>query len=289
MNNFHVVTVATESKHYFPYLVESCKKHGKELEVLGYGEKWQGFNWRYVKMIEYLKTLPNDHIVCFVDGYDVICCRDLNEISKVFLEIKEKTGCKMIVGHAKTSTLTMVNNYMIFGSCNGNLLNAGTYIGYVEDLLVIIESIFNLNPKNEADDQVLLTKYCKRTNDINCDTKSELFLTLCYELQDVSKFVTIDKKTNVVSYKNENPFFIHAASCGFLNKMLTQLGYSVDGEIKNELTLYLIKKFFIFHLFRMIKDNLFIIIIIIAIIYKRMFIYNFIKSHGKKLLKSIKK
>ena len=39
INDLHIVTVATESKYYFPYLIESCKRHGKELEVLGYGEK----------------------------------------------------------------------------------------------------------------------------------------------------------------------------------------------------------------------------------------------------------
>lgn len=56
MSELHIVTVATESKYYFPYLVESCKKYGKELEVLGYGEKWKGFNWRFKLMIEYLKN-----------------------------------------------------------------------------------------------------------------------------------------------------------------------------------------------------------------------------------------
>jgi hypothetical protein len=53
MNNFHIVTVATESKYYFPYLLESCKNNGKELEVLGYGEKWEGLNWKFKKMIDY--------------------------------------------------------------------------------------------------------------------------------------------------------------------------------------------------------------------------------------------
>ena len=78
MNKLHIVTVATDSQYYFPYLVESCKRNGKELEVLGMGEVWQGFNWKYVKMMEYLKTLPTDDIVCFVDGYDVVCCRNLH-------------------------------------------------------------------------------------------------------------------------------------------------------------------------------------------------------------------
>ena len=39
-----------------PYLVESCKRNGKELTILGYGEKWQGFVWRFKLMIEYKDT-----------------------------------------------------------------------------------------------------------------------------------------------------------------------------------------------------------------------------------------
>jgi hypothetical protein len=73
MNDIHIVTVATESKYYFPYLVESCKKHGLNLEVLGFGEKWTGFNMRFRLMTDYLKQLPENDIVCFVDGYDVLC------------------------------------------------------------------------------------------------------------------------------------------------------------------------------------------------------------------------
>jgi len=56
-SQLHIVTVATESKYYFPYLVQSCERNGIKLKVLGYGEKWLGFNWRLRKMIEYLKTL----------------------------------------------------------------------------------------------------------------------------------------------------------------------------------------------------------------------------------------
>ena len=47
IHNLHIVTVATHSDYYFPYLKESFKKNGKELTVLGYGEKWKGFNWRF--------------------------------------------------------------------------------------------------------------------------------------------------------------------------------------------------------------------------------------------------
>ena len=101
MNNLHIVTVATDPKYYFPYLVESCKRNGKELEVLGFGEKWKGFYWKYELMIEYLKSVSENDIVCFIDGYDVICTRDLNELKESFIKIKNEKNCKIIVGHDK--------------------------------------------------------------------------------------------------------------------------------------------------------------------------------------------
>lgn len=35
----HIVTVATHNEGYFEYLVESCKRNGAKLEVLGWGTK----------------------------------------------------------------------------------------------------------------------------------------------------------------------------------------------------------------------------------------------------------
>jgi len=89
MSNLFVVTVATEPNYYFQYLQESCKKNEKELVVLGYGEKWKGFNWRFKLIINYLKTLKKNDIVCVIDGYDVLCTRNLNELKDVFLQVKK--------------------------------------------------------------------------------------------------------------------------------------------------------------------------------------------------------
>ena len=99
MDDLHIVTVATESKFYLPYLVESCKKNGKELEILGFGEKWQGFTWRFKLMIDYLENININDIVCFIDGYDVICTRNLNELKENFIKLKNETNSKIIVGY----------------------------------------------------------------------------------------------------------------------------------------------------------------------------------------------
>ena len=97
----HIITVATSSELYFPYLVDSCKKNGIPLTVLGYGEKWTGFCFKFDKMIQYLKKLDPNDVVCFIDGYDVICVRNLREMTDVFLQLKKRTNCKIVVAENK--------------------------------------------------------------------------------------------------------------------------------------------------------------------------------------------
>ena len=83
-----IVTISTDNKFYYPNLVESCKKNKGTLTTLGMGEKWQGYNWRFKKILNYLSNLSDDTIVCIIDGYDVISCRDLRELADEFIKIK---------------------------------------------------------------------------------------------------------------------------------------------------------------------------------------------------------
>jgi len=229
----HIVTVATHSQYYFPYLVESCKRNGSELVVLGFGEKWLGFNWRYKKMVEYLSTLPKEEVVCFVDGYDVICTRNLNELESEFYKIKQKNKCKMVVGHEKAYLFNIIGQYY-FGKCKNTNLNSGTYIACAGEMKNIIQKIYELNPNDNADDQVLMTKYCKQSNDLYIDEKNELFLTLSNALYDVNKHVTYEKGELI--YQNQHPFFIHASSYGNMDNIVETLEYgkcSVRYELYN--------------------------------------------------------
>ena len=272
MDKLHIVTVATDPKYYFPYLVESCKKNGKELEVLGMGEVWQGFNWKYLKMIEYLKILPMDDVVCFIDGYDVICCRNLNQLLDQFKEIKERTGCKLVVAEDKKSTMMSVS-VLFFGTCNNNNINSGTYIGYVKDILEIIQKIYELNPKNDADDQVLMTQYCKKNKEeFYCDVESKLFLALVYPLEELDKYVEIDENTHVLKYQSSEPFFVHAPGYGYLENVIRKLGYNIDqNKIKNELFQNIIEKKGLLYLKYIILDYYIWILVLFFLIY----IFNF--------------
>lgn len=148
--------------------------------------------------------------MCFVDGYDVLCVRDLNEMKKIFLEIRNKTGCEIIIGineYDKNSYIYNFASYYYFGKCNDSYINAGLYIGYAHDLIKIINEIHQINNKNDADDQVLITKYCNKSNtNLYIDTQFNLFLTLFYSLSEIDQYVEISKDTNVVTYKSSKPF-----------------------------------------------------------------------------------
>ena len=273
LEDLHIVTVATKSEYYFPYLVESCKRHGKELEVVGYGEEWKGFNWKFKLIIAYLKNLPSNDIVCFIDGYDVICVRDLYDLKNEFIKIKKQTNCSIIAGHDK-----IYNNFvsfylkLTFGKCKNLSLNSGTYIGYVKDLLIVIKEIYNLNPSDSADDQVLMIKYCNlNEKKIFIDVKPKLFLTIPNFLNDIDKYIEINKQNEII-YNNEKPFFIHGPGSAILDNIINKLDYKfcnvkkdlIKKSINNALSLkYLILILFVlfvlfciyFIIFKKIKKN----------------------------------
>jgi len=277
MENLHIVTVATDSEYYFPYLVESCKRNGKELTVLGYGEKWKGFTWRFRLMLDYLKELSDYDIVCFIDGYDVICIRNLNELIDEFIKIKNETNCKIIVGHDKIIKDTIyhyynyLNNLNNFGQCKNISINAGTYIGYVIDLLEILQNIYNLNPNDTADDQILLIKYCNisNNNDISIDTDNKLFLTLDKPNAEIDYLIQVNN--NEIIYNNNKPFFIHAPGETYLDNTIRLLGYNLNNnDIKKKMQKKLINRNIFY-----IKNNLVIIFIVLFIF---LFIINLYKK-----------
>lgn len=278
MNNLHIVTVATDIKYYLPYLKESCNNNGKKIEILGYGEKWKGFNWKYKKMIEYLNKLPQNDIVCFVDGYDVICTRNLNKLKNEFLRLKQKYNCKIIIAHDKQISIMKLASFY-FSKCKNTEINSGTYIGYVKDLLYIISNVIKLNLKDNADDQILMTQYCKMNlNDFYIDIDNEIFLTLLYPLHELDNLVKINN--NIVEYNNNYPFFIHAPGYGYLDNIIIKLGYRYDynNKIKDELYKNIIKNKVLLYSKTLVYDNIFIIVLAIISIFIIFLYYFFIKN-----------
>ena len=270
--NIEVITISTDNKFYYPNLVESCRKNKGELTTLGMGEEWKGYNWRFRKMINYLSNLSDDKIVCFIDGYDVVSCRDLTELADEFIKLKNKYKCKMVVGCDNYGYIgkNFFTN-IFFGKCGDGeyYLNAGTYIGYAKDLKDIISKIYELNPTDAADDQVLMIKYYnEHPGEIHIDNECKLFLVLSYPLIEVDYFTSItinNNKLHAIDYKSM-PFFIHAPGNGFLNNIIIKLGYGTpDSDVKKNLTYAMAYKL-CYHLKRLFIDYKYIFLSIIVIL-----------------------
>ena len=292
--NVEVITISTDNKFYYPNLVESCKKNKGKLTTLGMGEEWQGYNWKFKKMLNYLTNLSDDKIVCFVDGYDVISCRDLTELAYEFIKLKNKYKCKIIVGCDEYGFIgKKIVAHMSFGKCDNHYLNSGTYIGYVKDLKDIISKIYQLNPSDSADDQVLMIQYYnEHPGEIHIDHECKLFLTLMYPLIEVDYFTPItinNNKLHAIDYKSM-PFFIHAPGNGFLNNIIIKLGYGTpDSDVKNKLTYAMADKLY-YHLKRLFIDYkyIFLSIIVILVVISFTITKNIIKKKGTISIKNKK-
>jgi len=242
-------------------------------------------------MINYLKKLPKDDIVCFVDGYDVICCRDLSELKDEFLKIHKKTNCKIVISKDHIYYKTYFSQY-IFGKCNNYSINSGLYIGYANDLLDIILNVYNLFKDETVSDQDALTQYCNKSNKNHfyIDINNKLFLTLIYAFDDIYNYINIDPKNNIVTYNSSKPFFIHAAGFGYLDETLKKLGYNISieesNEIKKQMFKNINKKRIPFILIVIKKNILYIIAFIILIILIILIIY--ICKNYKIIFKKIK-
>jgi hypothetical protein len=231
-----LVTIATHSDGYFPYLKKSCEKFGAELIVLGWGEKWTGYSFKSMLLQNFLKGLPDDEIVCCIDSFDVILLRSIEELEKSFRDFSEMSGARVVVGYDRAvHSIVRVAAEFQFGNCHGYPINAGTYMGYVKELSRMIDMIYS-DPK--LDDQKLLTDYCRsHPNDIYVDSASIFFLTINNPLGANfydSNVMSIDKDKRLL-YRGVRPFFAHGNGNTNMNELIESLGYSISVSEKQAL------------------------------------------------------
>ena len=91
-----VLTFATEETAYLPALRESAKKQGFRFEVLGLGQKWQGFIWANSLLEERMRQCDPEELVLMLDGYDTLItmpCSDMvSKYVKICQEASQRAG-----------------------------------------------------------------------------------------------------------------------------------------------------------------------------------------------------
>ena len=226
-----LVTVATHSQFYFPWLLESCKRYNTKIDVLGWGEKWKGFTWRFKLMIEYLKSLDPEEIVCFIDAYDVILLRPLEEIVSFFNDIIRMTNKKIVMSQEVIDPdYSDFFNKIYFGKCKNSFICAGTYMGKASDILKVLTDAYK-NQKDSNDDQVILTEYCNEHPDVfYIDTDSLFFLVIGPRSKDITKNKNIEFTNNSLAYLNSKPFFFHGPGNRKMEDLIKELNYTITDD-----------------------------------------------------------
>ena len=203
MVNIYIVTVATKPGGYLKWLEESCIRNGTKLIVLGMGSEWKGYVTKPLLVSEFLKTIPDDDIVCVIDAYDVLMVQHIDKLKEKFLEKTKNSNYKMIC--AKDVEQDAVIKYISekrFNVKEGNLpICAGTYISYVKFLKEAYDWMLEYSKKNnEKDDQYLLNNYYGiKKDEIYIDNYSKLFKTdgsFIFKHKDTDEFVFLHRIFN---------------------------------------------------------------------------------------------
>jgi hypothetical protein len=246
-----VVTVATNADRYFNSLVDSAKKNNIELIVLGFGQKWQGFVWKFILMIDYLKNADPNEIILFIDAYDVIFIQDGKNIENKFLEIKKRADFKILFGIDQIPS-NYIHKYMynkVFNSTkNPNRINTGVYMGYAKDIYDILYNIHINNTTKETDDQILIIKEASKNPDkFYFDTKHEIVINL---LGDIFTGNVDLKKDNIeIVYNNNKPYLkdnkynttpmiLHAPGNGNIDDIIIKFNYKLTTKYNISKILY---------------------------------------------------
>lgn len=179
-----IATVATHNDGYLPALKRICEKNKCHLNVIGFGQKWGGWDWRTNKIINYLQKCNMYDIVMLIDGFDVLVLSKPEEIIEKF----KKMSCNVLFscshvsrGQPNNDSFTYKNIAFpsvkkYFRSDKDFILNAGTIMGYSKHLLQLYLQIQRQQKiRGINDDQILLNSMNLSFLKYNIDFDSKIF------------------------------------------------------------------------------------------------------------------
>lgn len=169
----HMCTVGTELNKGLSQLLDSCNYRNIKIEVLGFAKPFRGLAQKLIFVQDYIQTLPDDDVVMFVDGYDVLILNDIDTILQAFLDV----GHSFIIS-GERFCWPLTNRCHEFPSNNSSFrfVNSGVYIGYVGTIKAVFKSFSPINPRD--DDQGLLSAYyLSHSGEIQIDAACQFFLT----------------------------------------------------------------------------------------------------------------
>lgn len=167
MNNIHFITYATHTEGLFNELINN--NFNINITVLGWNKKWNNYYDKIKGVYQFSKNINNDDIIVYLDGFDTIINK---KIDNNFLKIFNSFNCDILLSlHPIFFHKYFVERVFGKGDDNGNIANAGLFMGYSNKINKLCEEILKLNL---TDDQEALNSCMKKFN-YKIDTNELIF------------------------------------------------------------------------------------------------------------------
>ena len=210
-----ILSVATHDERMISVYKASCEKNNCELVLLGYGEQWKGFGWRWKVILKYLKEkeIAENELIVITDAFDSVVVASSTVIEKKFREFKSPMvfSCEPVASNFQW--ISAYYRRRVFGP--DPIINGGSYMGYAG---AIKKFISRIKFKDNTDDQRFLTSLYKHVH-MSIDYNHELFYHHCAWMKP--------------SLRGHIPTtcIITFPASGYTLDMLEKLGYNVDDTI----------------------------------------------------------
>ena len=233
MAKIHIATVATHSERYLPVLEKMVEDRGTKLHKLGFGKEYQGHFMKDLEMIEFLKPLPKDDIVVFLDGFDTLMLSDTKEVIDKF----KQTGKKMILSVENIRNSFLMHSYT-FMKVKEKFINTGLYMGYCGYVLEFLQEMYTSDYSEKSNQATWSSFLNTRTekvdlNHFDIDRDSSLFLNHSFTCDN--KFNTDKKEKRLVMDNKTKPCFIQGNGVVNMNDIIKDTGYEKSNIYKNNL------------------------------------------------------
>jgi hypothetical protein len=203
----HIFTYGAGDLTIFDSLKRSSVLHNLNIKYIT-NDVWGGYFDKIKYVFEEIKDLPDDDIVCFVDGFDVVACGSETEILDKFL----KQECDLLLSAELNSWPQGYVHRYPQDNNNFRYVNAGGFIGYKKNLY----ELYTFRPFDQIEevckrgsDQAYFIEYYldnKDTKSIKLDSKQEIFQSMFGV--DWNEFY-ISKGRIVNTILETTPCFVH--------------------------------------------------------------------------------
>ncbi|MFA0811269.1 glycosyltransferase domain-containing protein [Microbulbifer epialgicus] len=241
----------------FPVLQESAKRNGVHLNILGRNYPWQNFSSKIDLLIPFIQQLPEEDIICYLDGFDSLILPSIHQLEDKF--------------HAYDKEIVFSNDHQHNGTqgfferkhfAGTDIFSTGIFIGKVKTINHLFSAIKKMYP-DYSDDQKMIRRYYTQYSPEHIGIDSEFKLFYNFDVAD-SSFNLLNQIDTISQGKiylsnRETPAIISFPCSWFaigitknIHTLLKKLGYNYYPEVN-------IKKTFIglkYYIGTTIKDSI---------------------------------